>query len=34
MSRGDGLRQYTQCPVVGGHGLRQYTQYPVWVVMV
>ena len=30
--QGRGLRQYTQCPVVGGHGLRQYTQ--CWVVMV
>ena len=19
------MRQYTQCPVVGGHGVRQYT---------
>ena len=32
MLGGDGLRQYTQCPMVGGHALRQYTQ--CWVVMV
>ena len=29
---GHGLRQCTQCPMVGGHGVRQYSQGSVVMV--